>query len=296
MTTDVHQALRSFFSTVKEEWNISKCAKKVKNYYFFLKFLSFASYFYVMKSFYLLLFTLFFGFQANAQLDTLFWFVAPEVAQNHGDRPIVFRFATLATPATITVSQPANPGFPSQVFNLGANAAQTLDLTPWIDIIENKPSNSILNYGFKIHATAPIMAYYEVVTSCNCNPDIFTLKGKNALGTNFIISAQTFLTNANYARSAFDIVATQNNTSITIIPSNDVVGHVAGVPFTIVLNAGETYSAEASNIAGNLHLSGSTVVANKPIAITIKDDSMSGAPYGGCADLMGDQTIPVPVT
>jgi gliding motility-associated-like protein len=59
---------------------------------------------------------------------------------------------------------------------------------------------------------------------------------------------------------------------------------------------GETYSAEASNIAGNLHLSGSTVIANKPIAITIKDDSMSGAPYGGCADLMGDQTIPVPVT
>ncbi len=249
-----------------------------------------------MKSFYLLVFTLLLGFQASAQLDTLFWFVAPEVAQSHGDRPIVFRFATLATPATITISQPANPGFPPQVINLGANAAQTLDLTPWIDIIENKPSNSVLNYGFKIKATAPIMAYYEVVTSCNCNPDIFALKGKNALGTNFIISAQTFLTNANYARSGFDIVATQNNTSITIVPSNDIVGHTAGIPFIIVLNMGETFSAEASNIAGNLHLSGSTVISNKPIAITIKDDSMSGAPYGGCADLMGDQTIPVPVT
>jgi gliding motility-associated-like protein len=249
-----------------------------------------------MKSFYLVLFTLLLGFQASAQLDTLFWFVAPEVAQSHGDRPIVFRFATLATPATITISQPANPGFPPQVINLGANAAQTLDLTPWIDIIENKPANSVLNYGFKIKATAPIMAYYEVVTSCNCNPDIFALKGKNALGTNFIISAQTFLNNANYARSGFDIVATQSNTSITIVPSSDIVGHPAGVPFTIVLNMGETYSAEASNIAGNLHLSGSTVIANKPIAITIKDDSMSGAPYGGCADLMGDQTIPVPVT
>jgi gliding motility-associated-like protein len=249
-----------------------------------------------MKSFYLLLFTLFLGFQANAQLDTLFWFVAPEVAQSHGDRPIVFRFATLATPATITISQPANPGFPPQIINLGANAAQTLDLTPWIDIIENKPANSVLNYGFKIKATAPIMAYYEVVTSCNCNPDIFALKGKNALGTNFIISAQTFLTNANYARSGFDIVATQSNTSITIVPSNDIIGHPAGIPFTIVLNQGETFSAEASNIAGNLHLSGSTVIANKPIAITIKDDSMSGAPYGGCADLMGDQTIPVAIT
>ena len=249
-----------------------------------------------MKSFYLLLFALFLGFQASAQLDTLFWFVAPEIAQSHGDRPIVFRFATLATPATITISQPANPGFPPQIINLGANAAQTLDLTPWIDIIENKPANSVLNYGFKIKATAPIMAYYEVVTSCNCNPDIFTLKGKNALGTNFIVSAQTFLTNANYARSGFDIVATQNNTTITIVPSSDILGHTAGAPFIIVLNMGETYSAEAANIAGNLHLSGSTVISDKPIAITIKDDSMSGAPYGGCADLMGDQTIPVPVT
>jgi len=250
----------------------------------------------MMRKLTLLLFLLLGTAKFHAQLDTLFWFVAPEVAQSHGDRPIVFRFASLATPATITISQPANPGFPVQTINLGPNAAQTLDLTPWIDIIENKPANSVLNYGFKIHSTAPIMAYYEVVTSCNCNPDIFALKGKNALGTSFIITAQTFLNNASYARSGFDIVATQNNTSITIVPSNDIVGHLAGVPFTIVLNQGETFSAEASNIGGNLHLSGSTVIANKPIAVTIKDDSMSGAPYGGCADLMGDQTIPVPVT
>lgn len=249
-----------------------------------------------MKSIYLLLFTLFFGVQANAQLDTLFWFVAPEVAQSHGDRPIVFRFATLATPATITISQPANPAFPVQIINLGPNAAQSIDLTPWIDIIENKPSDAVLNYGFRIHATAPIMAYYEVVTSCNCNPDIFVLKGKNALGTNFIIPAQTYLSNANYARSGFEIVATQNNTSITIIPSNDIVGHLAGIPFVIVLDQGETYCAEAVSINGNQHLTGSTVIANKPIAITLRDDSVSGAPYGGCADLIGDQTIPVPVT
>jgi gliding motility-associated-like protein len=232
----------------------------------------------------------------SAQLDTLFWFVAPEIAQSHGDRPIVFRFATLTTPATITISQPANPNFPVQIINIGANSAQSLDLTPWIDIVENKPANSILNYGFRIKSTAPIMAYYEVVTSCNCNPDIFTLKGKNALGTSFIIAAQTFLNNANYARSGFDIVATQNNTSITIVPSSDIQGHVAGVPFIIVLNQGETYSAEAVNTSGALHLSGSTILSTKPIAVTLKDDSMSGGPYGGCADLMGDQTIPVPVT
>jgi hypothetical protein len=90
------------------------------------------------------------SFQSYSQLDSVFWFVAPEVAQSHGDRPIVFRFASLATPATITVSQPANPSFPVQTINIAANSAYTLDLTPWIDMVENKPANTTLNYGFQI--------------------------------------------------------------------------------------------------------------------------------------------------
>lgn len=231
-------------------------------------------------------------FEAIAQLDTLFWFVAPEVAQSHGDRPIVFRFASLSQAATVTVSQPANPNFPNQTINLLANSAQTLNLTTWIDQIENKPANTTLPYGFKISSTAPIMAYYEVTPTCNCNPDIFALKGKNSLGTSFIVPAQSFLNNASYARSGFNIVATQNNTIITINPKQAIVGHVANIPFSITLQKGQTYSAEAISIMANLHLSGSTISSNLPIAVTIHDDSMNGAPYGGCADLMGDQIIP----
>ena len=230
--------------------------------------------------------------KASAQLDTLFWFVAPEVAQSHGDRPIVFRFATLNQAATITVSQPANPLFPTQVLNLVANDAQTLNLTTWIDQIENKPANTVLPFGFKILASAPIMAYYEVTPTCNCNPDIFALKGKNSLGTAFIVPAQNFLNNASYARSGFNIVATQNNTVVTINPKQAIVGHAANIPFSIVLQKGETFSAEAVSILANQHLSGSTISSNLPIAVTLHDDSMSGAPYGGCADLMGDQLIP----
>jgi gliding motility-associated-like protein len=244
-----------------------------------------------MKYTFALLFFFIYYF-ANCQLDTTFWFVAPEVAQGHGDRPIVFRFATLANPATISVSQPANPAFPVQVLNLPANSAQTLDLTPWIDIIENKPANTTLNYGFKITATSQITAYYEVTPTCNCNPDIFSLKGKNALGTAFLTPFQNFLNNASYARSGFNIVATENNTIITIVPSQNIVGHAAGIPFNITLNEGQTYCAEASSTAANLHLSGSSVVANKKIAITLHDDTAEGTPYGGCADLQGDQLIP----
>ena len=232
------------------------------------------------------------SFKAYSQLDSLFWFVAPEVAQNHGDRPIVFRFASLATPATVTISQPANPNFPIQTINLAANAAQTLDLTPWIDMVENKPANTVLNYGFKILSTAKITAYYEVNPSCNCNPDIFALKGKNSLGTSFITPFQNYLSNASYARSGFNIVATENNTTIVINPTQNIIGHAANVPFTIVLNAGETYYAEAVSVNANQHLSGSSIIADKPVAVTLSDDTAQGTPYGGCADLMGDQLIP----
>ncbi|MEY4791813.1 MAG: hypothetical protein RIT34_620 [Bacteroidota bacterium] len=245
-----------------------------------------------MKSLIFSAFALFIHFNSFAQLDTLFWFVAPEVAQSHGDRPIVFRFASLNTPAIVTISQPANPSFPTQIINLAANDAQTLNLTTWIDIIENKPANTVLPYGFKISATAPIMAYYEVTPTCNCNPDIFALKGNNSLGTQFVIPAQNFLNNASYARSGFNIVATENNTVITINPKQNIVGHLANIPFSITLQKGQTFSAEAVSTQSNLHLSGSTVTSNHPVAITIHDDSMSGAPYGGCADLMGDQLIP----
>ena len=248
-----------------------------------------------MNKFIALLIAVSASFSLFSQLDTSFWFVAPEVAQGHGDRPIVFRFATLNDPAIIVVSQPANPTFPIQTFNLAANSSQNLDLTTWIDMIENKPANSILNYGFKISASVPIMAYYEVTPSCNCNPDIFSLKGKNALGTSFFTPFQNFLSNASYARSAFNIVATEDNTTITILPTQNIVGHAANVPFTIILNKGQTYCAEASSTAANLHLSGSAIVSDKPISVTLSDDTAQGTPYGGCADLMGDQLIPISI-
>ena len=230
-----------------------------------------------------------------AQLDTAFWFVAPEVTQIHGDRPIVFRFSSLENASTITIDQPSNPTFPTQTINLGPNESQTIDLTTWIDIIENKPADQILSYGFKISATEQITAYYEVTPTCNCNPDIFALKGRNALGLAFLTPFQNLLNNASYARSGFNIVATEDNTNITITPTQNIIGHLAGAPFTITLNRGQTYYGEASGTNANQHLGGTSIISNKPVAVTLSDDTAQGTPFGGCADLMGDQLIPISI-
>ncbi len=243
-------------------------------------------------------------FYTNAQQDVLFWFAAPEISQTGGsnlDRPIFLRMTAFATAASVTISQPAGGGFPTTVVAIPANSTVSLDMTPWIDFLENKPPNTILNFGLKIQSTTPISAYYHVVSgSCLCNPEHFVLKGNNALGTDFWIPGQNILDNSlSYTptpHNAFDIVATQNGTTVNITPSRDIVGHLAGITFSVVLNAGQTYSATAAGTVAAQHLQGSRVTSDKPIAITEKDDLLGFTSLGVFgADLIGDQIVPVNV-
>lgn len=249
-----------------------------------------------MKQIYCLFFFLFISGYGFSQSNTEFWFVAPEVTSGHGDRPIYLYLTSFDEAATVTITQPANPAFIPIVINIPANGTWQEELTSRIDMIENKPPNTVLPYGINITATKPITAYYE--EAFTNNTDIFTLKGFNALGTDFYIPSQNYFYNQQLSPAAyntFDIVATEDNTTVTITPSNDIVGHlkVEGA-FTIVLNKGETYSAQAvvtgtSSASG--HLMGSRVTSDKPIAITFKDDSVR-ATGQGCYDLIGDQIVP----
>jgi hypothetical protein len=233
------------------------------------------------------------GGAVRAQVDTLFWFVAPSVAASHGDSPVYLRFATFGAPAVITVTAPANPTFVPLTVNLAANAVNSLNLATYLAAIENQPANTVLNKGLRIHATANISAYYEVTPSCSCNPDIFTLKGENALGTSFRTPFQTVFANGFSTTSGFDIVATEANTTVTITPTKALVGHPAGVPFTVVLpQAGSTWSGRALSAAATEHPTGTVVTSNKPIAITVTDDSVG---LEQCWDILGDQIVPVPL-
>jgi hypothetical protein len=245
----------------------------------------------------------FLSYCIKAQTDTTFWFVAPDVvypanAAANTEIPIFLRLTCQNAPATVTITQPANTGFSPIVVNLAANAVTSVDLTSFLASIENQPANQVLNKGLLIKATNLITVYYEQASLFN--PDIFALKGANALGTNFIVPTQTaWMNNTVYQQptpqNGFDIVAAENNTTITIKPTNAIIGHAANVPFTINLNKGQTYSAIAIGHLGSQHLAGTTVTATAPIAITTKDDFLNDAVYGTCSDLAGDQIIPVPL-
>lgn len=239
------------------------------------------------------------------QLDTEFWFAPPEITQstNEGaprDRPIQLVVSTLEKSAQVRILQPADLTFAPIVLNMAANSTQIVDLSPFIDRLESKPENAVLNTGLLVQATASISAYYEV-RSVN-NTDIFTLKGANANGRLFFTPFQTHWHNSvangntlydptTYA--SFDVVATDDTTQVTITPSKPLVGHPAGVPFTVTLNRGQVYSCRAIDRFGYNHPAGSKIESDKDIAVTVKDDMLQFNPPAAGADLAGDQIIPV---
>ncbi len=254
------------------------------------------------------------------QTDNEFWFVAPNITSGHpntknkhhpGSVPIYLTLTSMDLPATVTIEQPANKyhastnpeGFKDIVVTLPANTAKTLTLVKhamdhedsiMLKNLENIPYATVNNKGIRITATNLITAYYEVAQYYNT--DIYALKGKNALGTEFYTSFQDYKNLGKYTPtpySAIDIVASQDNTVIDVYPTNPVIGHGSG-PFTITLNAGETYSIVPQNkreVDVNLRGTKITTRDGKKIAVTLTEDSKSE--NGGCKDMLGDQTIPM---
>lgn len=225
----------------------------------------------------------------QAQTDTEFWFAAPEVSSAHGDRPIQLKVSAFDLPAIVIVSRPASPSGSTIQITVNANETRTIDLSSFIQSIENIPANNVNPNGLLIQSTSPVAAYYEVANPYN--PEVYVLKGKNALGTRFFIPSQTNFLNM-HGNDSFEIVATRDQTTITITPKQNIIGHGANTAFTVVLNRGETYSARAVGTSGYSHLAGSKVVSDKPIAITGSDDSIL---IGNGWDLVGDQLVPEPV-
>lgn len=234
-----------------------------------------------------------------AQTDTEFWFAAPAVTKGHANKPIVFRITSYDKPALVTISQPANASFKPIVIQLLSNQMIPIDVTDYLSQIESMPSLNPLNTGIKITATNNISVYYEVVgTNTNgavVNPEIFPLKGRSAMGVEFIIPSQMRFNNHTGdnppANNGFIIVATEDNTKVEITLTNpNAFGNKANELYTITLQKGETYSVNGSSHLASLHLGGSFVKSNKPICITIYDDSiLIGTNY----DLVGDQIVPI---
>lgn len=236
------------------------------------------------------------------QIDTEFWFAPPDLTEGTGVEPrrdstVFFVVSTLNAPATIRINQPANPGFETVVINLPANTTQPVNLGERLSQLETKPANAVRNTGVLIRATAPITAYYEVRS--NANREIFSLKGRNALGTKFYTPFEDSFGNSEFfnnlpyqpaTRAGFVVAAAFDSTAVSITPRLDVLGHPANETFEVFLMRGETYYVEA--LDGDLQNKpyGTKIESDKPIAVTLKDDMITqDLSTSSGADVAADQ-------
>ncbi len=247
------------------------------------------------------IFSILISFSITAQTDTSFWFAVPQLAHQHGATadPVYayFRISTYKQAATVTIEQPAGGGFVKKILSIPANGFQTVDVSANIipamnNVLECYPGNTIQNKGIHISSTSPVNVYYEYLYWKN--PEIFTLKGRNALGTSFIVPSQNNYANSTDAtinppaKGSIDIVASEDGTVVTINPSIAVEGGSGINPININLKKGQTYSIRALDVAAGPHLGGTIITSNKPIAVTYKDDSLLCTGW----DDIGDQIIP----
>ena len=225
-----------------------------------------------------------------AQTDTVFWFAPPDLSIYHQQTPIRLCFTTYSQSATITVSQPANNNYTPVVISLPADSFYVYDMSALVDSVETKPVNTVLNRGFLITATAAISCYYESVGN---NSEIYTLKGNNALGTDFVIPMQNIHPSyqSHYSPSSIEIIASEDSTQIQVTAPVALQGGIAAhTTVTITLNRGQSYALRANGYGATDHLGGTVIHSSKPITVNSTDDSMNSEQ--GCIDLLGDQIVP----
>lgn len=123
--------------------------------------------------------------------------------------------------------------------------------------------------GIHVIAERPIVVYahifYQSVSGATLCLPVATL-GKEYYSINYTQIAQANLTNA---YSFFFVIATEDNTTVEIIPAgNTVGGRTAGLPFTQVLNKGEIYQVlSQTDLTGSSIKSINTGSGCKKIAV-----------------------------
>jgi gliding motility-associated-like protein len=286
-----------------------------------------------MKNFKIILFVLFFLVKFTpviSQIDTVFWFAAPWVTPDHTWKDAVKVHIAGDAGTVVRVRQPAAiaPNKYDTTFTIPASRA--FDYTFWrdaaagstnlgYDSLESRPANSVRPYGLKISSSDKITVVYDVVTRAPdfLNPETFSLKGQNGMGTEFVCPFQTNWRNRTFTGSTcganaqdlncdgvvtqpkqqINIVSTMPGTVVWITPRCPVVGHPANITYSIAMGYGDVYTVEnvsqATSTPGQ-NLSGTIVVSNNPIAVTVTDDSVLTL-FNGCFDLIGDQIVPVDV-
>lgn len=235
--------------------------------------------------------------KSRAQIDTSFWFVAPDISAQMGESPIVLHIQTYAQASVVHLRQPALSATAAITVSASIPAASiyTINLTPFLLSTESAPANTITSKGFYISAKEAISVYYTIGSQSSTNKEMISLKGQRALGTDFYLSmpaSSDILTHTvSDGGVGFDVVATEPGITVFLCtPRANCIGHPKNVTFARLLLQGETFSVMDNNSQNPSELAGTIIASNKLIAVTVKG-SVIASP-GGCPSYFADQITP----
>lgn len=149
-----------------------------------------------------------------------------------------------------------------QDFNLNAGEAMMVEIDPWFQLIS---SGLAEKKAVRVVADQPVSVYgtnhrYQ-------STDTYLALPVESLGTRYRVAGYKWL--AEDLISQLAVVATEDNTVVEIIPNVATEeGRMAGEPYTIQLNRGETWQVRPRfNPANSSDLTGSLVQSSKPVAV-----------------------------
>ena len=158
-----------------------------------------------------------------------------------------------------TVSIPGL-GF-NQPFTVQANQTTTVHIPTEAD---PKGANGVINdLGIHVVSNQEVAVYG--LNQIEQTTDAFTGIPLDILDTEYMVLGWRNTVDAFFARTQVNFVATENNTTVKITPAAPTLGRPAGQPFSITLNAGQSYQLQAQGI--QLDLSGTMLSSNEPIAV-----------------------------
>ena len=178
-------------------------------------------------------------------------------------------------------------------FTVAANGVAVVQVP---NSAENWGSESVLNKGVLVESNDSVNAF--ISSFQNFTHDLAQVLPVNALGSSYRVDGYHGLPNFNNLhKSELLVVATEDGTEVRITPSVPTLGgQPAGVPFTLSLNAGQTYQVQAAtdvmDLTGTLVEATASSGACRPFVVM--GGSMCATAPGACSacDAVFEQMVP----
>ena len=177
-------------------------------------------------------------------------------------------------------------------FTVGPNTSETVGIN--YHLLEPSGSEIIEDKG--IHLTASDTVNVYALNYRTQSSDVAVIYPTESLGKEYFAMCYTpNPTASTESNSEFLILATENNTTVTITPPvNTDQGKKANTPFSVTLNRGQIYQVQSMNrvVAGQGDLTGSYISSDKPIAFYSGVLSTSVPETGRTRDHLYEQIPP----